>query len=66
MGLLGQAVPVGVALTIGEQDRRPQRVPMAALDQEPHDAGPLRAPDVVERARRGRRLHHARTAVSPV
>ena len=64
--LLGQAVPVGVALAIGEQDRRAQRVPVPALDEEADDAGPFRSPDVVERVWRGRGLHHARTAVSPV
>ena len=36
--LLRQAVPVGVALAIGEQHRRSQRVPMSALDQ--FDLGP--------------------------
>ena len=64
--LLRQAVPVGVGLAIGEQDRRAQRVPLAALDQEPDDAGPLRLPGGIEHVWRRRGLLHARTAVSPV
>ena len=60
------AVPVGVGLAIGEQDRRAQRVPVPALDEKTDDAGPLRLPGGIERGRRGRWLHHARTAVSPV
>ena len=47
--LLGQAVPVGVARAVGQQDRRAQRVPVPALDQEADDAGPLRLPGFVER-----------------
>ena len=62
--LLRQAVPVGVGLAIGEQDRRAQRVPMSALDQEPDDAGPLRLPGGIEHVWRRGGLLHVRTAVS--
>ena len=52
--LLRQAVPVGVGLAIGEQDRRAQRVPMSALDEKTDDAGPLRLPGGIEHVwRRG-------------
>ena len=60
--LRGHAVPVGVGLAIGKQDRRSQRVPVAALDQEADDAGPLRLPGFVERVWR---LFQAGVIVGP-
>ena len=60
--LRGHAVPVGVALTVGEQDRRAQRVPVPALDEEADDAGPLRLPGFVERVWR---LFQAGVIVGP-
>ena len=64
--LCGHAVPVGVALTVGEQDRRAQRVPVPALDQQADDAGPLRLPGGIEHVWRRGGLLHVRTAVSLV
>ena len=46
-----QPVPVGMGLAVGEQDGGPQRVPLAAVDEQRDDACPFLGADADERSR---------------
>ena len=46
-----QPVPVGIGLAVSEQDGGPQRVPLAAVDEERDDARPFLGADADERRR---------------